>query len=585
MSVIRMQKVAVVAHVSKREEVIDVLHRGGLMQVSEMPDASEIRLESLPFHLAEIEHVLSLLTPLASKKVRAEMARTVDDQSILAAGTDARVQATINDVHRLEHERASLKQQLSELEHGRLPSAGQVNDLDEGVYFTGAIHEDLTKIRAGERAGEELAVQVESRTKEVHERLATIHATLVELSLHLPLLSRARQALIWLNQAEAARQAMKHTKSTVTLFGWIAKHLFPALERTLHHVSPATALIAVDPLPGEEAPVALKNPSWLKPFESVTMLYGLPKPSEVDPTPLLAPFFILFFGLCLTDAAYGLVLAAAMGVYLWRKRLTVEQAPLWWLLCIGGLATFFISIPFGGWFGLSPDQAPAFMVESREGGTLWFKGQIWNLGVTQGIQFFQYLALALGITHLSFGFFMAGYTKWRVGNYEEAWWVDWTTLVLIATVFAYFFVSPASQEWALYALYGAIALVIWGKGHGSAWYLRPIMGLLGLLNLAMSMLSNTLSYLRLLALGLVTGALAMAVNLVAQQIGALFPAPIGTIVMVCIYLGGHTANLALNVLGAFIHSGRLQFVEFFGNFFEGGGRPFVPFKRSTSPLS
>jgi V/A-type H+/Na+-transporting ATPase subunit I len=104
--------------------------------------------------------------------------------------------------------------------------------------------------------------------------------------------------------------------------------------------------------------------------------------------------------------------------------------------------------------------------------------------------------------------------------------------------------------------------------------------LLGVLNLAMGMLSNTLSYLRLLALGLVTGALALAVNLVASQISAMLPLFLGIPVAIIIYLAGHTLNLALNTLGAFIHSGRLQFVEFFSNFFEGGGRPFTPFKRS-----
>jgi V/A-type H+-transporting ATPase subunit I len=330
------------------------------------------------------------------------------------------------------------------------------------------------------------------------------------------------------------------------------------------------------------APVELKNPMWLKPFESVTNLYGTPKPTDIDPTPLLAPFFALFFGLCLTDAGYGLVLAVVMGLYLLKTRQSIEEGKLWWLLFVGGILTFFISIPFGGWFGLLPDQAPAWLTETRTDGLLWFKGQIWNLGETKGIAFFQNLSLVLGLFHLSFGIFLAGFCKWRAGQKAAAFWIDWTSLILFAAIASYFFVAPEQQQNALYAIYASLVLLLWGKGYGNPWYSRFLYGLIGFFFLATGMLGNTLSYLRLLALGLVTGALALAVNLVAQQIGALFPPVIGLPIAITIYVVGHTANVALNTLGAFIHSGRLQFVEFFGNFFEGGGKKFSPFSRSRS---
>ena len=108
------------------------------------------------------------------------------------------------------------------------------------------------------------------------------------------------------------------------------------------------------------------------------------------------------------------------------------------------------------------------------------------------------------------------------------------------------------------------------------------MGLLGFLNFAIGLLSNGLSYLRILALGLVTGAIALAVNQVAIEMSKLFPLWLAIPVMILIAFGGHLVSIALNTLGAFIHSGRLQFIEFFGQFFEGGGRPFSPFRRSNS---
>lgn len=164
----------------------------------------------------------------------------------------------------------------------------------------------------------------------------------------------------------------------------------------------------------------------------------------------------------------------------------------------------------------------------------------------------------------------------------EGVWVDWTQLLLIGSAIAYPFAPAEWKQVAFYAIIASLVIVIWGKGYGSVWYMRPVYGFLGLLNLAMGMMSNVLSYLRLLALGLVTGALALAVNLVAQQIGGFLPPIIGIPISILIYIGGHTLNIALNVLGAFIHSSRLQFVEFFSQFFEGGGRPFSPFKRRHS---
>jgi V/A-type H+-transporting ATPase subunit I len=106
------------------------------------------------------------------------------------------------------------------------------------------------------------------------------------------------------------------------------------------------------------------------------------------------------------------------------------------------------------------------------------------------------------------------------------------------------------------------------------------MGLIGTLNLAIGLLSNGLSYLRILALGLVTGAIAFAVNQVAIEMSKLFPIWLGIPVMIVILFMGHLVSIALNVLGAFIHSGRLQFIEFFSQFFEGGGRSFAPFAKS-----
>ena len=215
---------------------------------------------------------------------------------------------------------------------------------------------------------------------------------------------------------------------------------------------------------------------------------------------------------------------------------------------------------------------------TTEAGELLFKGQLWNLNNESGISFLQNLSLVLGLTHLAYGMFLAGYHKWLHGKKTEALWMDFSVHLLFATAIIY---ALYPTTYALYALYGAVAITVWGKGYGTKWFLRPIMGFLGVVNLCIGLLSNTLSYLRLLALGLVTGAIAMAINQVAVELGKLFPVYIAIPVVILIFVMGHLISIALNTLGSFIHSGRLQFIEFFSQFFEGGGRGFTPFKRSS----
>ncbi len=583
MAIVPMQKVAVVAHKNYEPDLLEFLHREGVMEISELPEASLINTLKLPYHVAELEHVIAVLQPHATKDLILQTQKHVSPEFILEAGHHSSIRGIIDQTHKLEQQLSDLKQQQGDLDHGRLPEEKKKSggSPEEGAYFTTpGIKSDLSGF------GESATAPTTSNTIEEHRvkvKLATedVQNALVELTQHLPLLVHARTCVRWMNEIEAGRRAMKTTQSTVTLFGWIAKSLFDPLEKKLHKISPATALFTVEPLAGEQAPVLIKNPAWLKPFESVTLLYGLPQNGELDPTPLLAPFFILFFALCLTDAGYGIILAVAMAAFIWKKKLKLQDAPLWWLLMLGGIATFIVSIPFGGWFGMTPDQAPGFLTETRADGQMWFKGQIWNLGATPGITFFQNLSIVLGLVHLCFGMVLGGISKGLRGSWIEGFWMDWTQLLLIGAGLGY---ALAPAEWssvALWSIWISLIVVIWGKGYGSVWYMRPLYGFLGLLNLAMGMMSNTLSYLRLLALGLVTGALALAVNLVAEQIGGFMPSILSLPVTIIIYIVGHTANIALNVLGAFIHSGRLQFVEFFSQFFEGGGRQFSPFKRSN----
>ena len=159
--------------------------------------------------------------------------------------------------------------------------------------------------------------------------------------------------------------------------------------------------------------------------------------------------------------------------------------------------------------------------------------------------------------------------------------MNFTPHILLGAILFMVFAPVSLKPIAKYIFYASLLMLAWGKGHGTKLFLRPLMGAIGVLNFAIGMLSNTLSYLRILALGLVTGAIAMAVNQVAVEVGKLFPIFIAVPVIILIFCMGHLISIALNTLGSFIHSGRLQFIEFFSQFFEGGGKAFSPFKRSS----
>ena len=637
-----MQKVAVLSERSLREHVLDALQKQGVLEIVEAQASEIVDHTEVNFRTAELRFAVETLKDIATKQTLQALAKEPTPEQVLAAAQHTDVRGIVDRLGSLEEEDTTAHRALEELEqrravllpwqklrdsldaplqtthvvrlfgmipssqipalhllmeeahspialevfdeaNGSLPVAATVLSTAQGIFEERATTlgwSDVQLPTLPGRPAEILEADLQEQ-KRLHVLLEQNRKTRIALSVELPALRNVQLFLGWLQDKQAAREALVERFATSTLLGWVPRDQVHAVEKALSAVSPAIAVIRVKPDVGEEPPVYLKNSSLVTPFESVTTLYGLPLASEMDPTAPLAPFFALYFALCLTDGGYGLALVLIFGAFLLIKRPTPKEATLPWLLFISGIASILLGLPFGGWFGLTPEQAPDVLTVTRADGTRWFLGQIWNLSTQTGINFLQYLSLVLGVTHIFFGVFLAGWFKWIHGGKAEAFWVHFTSHLLLGGALFYAFAPVELKPAALWTLYGALALNIWGKGYGTVWYARPLMGILGLVNFGIGLLSNGLSYLRILALGLVTGAIALAINQVAIQMSSLFPPAIGIPVLILIALGGHIVSIALNSLGAFIHSGRLQFIEFFGQFFEGGGRPYSPFRRST----
>lgn len=325
----------------------------------------------------------------------------------------------------------------------------------------------------------------------------------------------------------------------------------------------------------EEPPVLLQNSNIVTPFEAVTSMYSLPSKGDIDPTKFLAPFYFIFFGLMLSDAAYGIILS--VGCFLMLKKFkpegTMYKMLKMFFYC--GISTFFWGVLFGGWFGdIVTIVSKTFLGREISIAPLWFAPMEEPMTLL-------IFSLILGAIHLFTGMAIQAYVLVKDGKPLDAlfdiglWYVLLIGLVLFG---AGGMAAPALSTIGMYmSIVGAVGILLTGGRHKKGIF-GKITGGLGSLYGITSYLSDVLSYSRLLALGLATGVVASVVNMLGSLMGGGI---VGAIVLIVVFVIGHIFNLAINALGAFVHSCRLQYVEFFGKFYTGGGRPFKPFMRNT----
>lgn len=378
---------------------------------------------------------------------------------------------------------------------------------------------------------------------------------------------------------EEVMQAPQELSSLCVLEGWMVKSDIAGLQSSIEKKWSAIDIEEVEPEEGEKPPVMLKNNSAMSPFEVITGMYGAPQPHEIDPTPFLSVFFVIFFGLCLTDAAYGMILTVAMAAILISKMpIDKGMKEMIKLLLYAGLSTVFFGILFGGWFGIDPNASfiPEFLTYAVDGGRM-FLGQVVS-PAKDLVTKIAPLVLLGGVLHLLLGVVLSGYVALKNNNKWDAFMVALPTFITIGVgvlmaLTAKGFLPAELSPILKNIVIGGFAVMTVGimKSGGPIQWFMDVTG----------WLSNTLSYARLFALGLATGVVAQVFNTVAFTIGGMMPTGLDIVVIIVIILFGHTLNIALNLLGAFVHSGRLQFVEFFGQFLEGGGRYFAPMKKST----
>jgi len=309
----------------------------------------------------------------------------------------------------------------------------------------------------------------------------------------------------------------------------------------------------------------------------LTMLYGAPAYGSVDPSFPMMPFFLLFFGMCYADAGYGIAVAAA-GIYFLNKfkkiPANLKQAMILVKYC--GYATIFYGAITGSWFG---DMFDAFSFLSF---FLPVKNFFMLLDPMKNPMLVLGISLGLGIVHLFWGLALAAYGNVRRGAYFAALADQggWFTLLIGLLLFGVgSFALPALLQVGKWMSIAGAAILVLTQGREKKGIISKLVsGALSLYNVT-GYLGDVLSYSRLLALGLVGGAVAMITNMMSSLCGGT--AYVGWLVAALVFLCGHVFNMVINILGAFVHPLRLQYVEFFGKFYEGGGTAFKPFRIKT----
>jgi V/A-type H+-transporting ATPase subunit I len=294
----------------------------------------------------------------------------------------------------------------------------------------------------------------------------------------------------------------------------------------------------------------------------ITDLYSPPGKRDFDPNVLVSVFYFIFFGMMISDAGYGIVLT---GLGFWALKALKPKGmlkKLLGLIALGGISTTFWGVMFGGWFG---DLLPAKPI--------WMN----PLDDPMSLLIFSFI---LGIVQIFVGLGAAAYKNIKAGRVLDAVFDQglWAVLLVGLIMFAFPQLGGTAK---IISIAGAAGLVL-TQGRNKKNILGKLMsGVLSLYDVT-GYLSDVLSYSRILALGLATGVIAMVVNTMAKMLGFNI---IGYLLMTVALIIGHTFNIAINALGAYVHSSRLQYVEFFSKFYEGGGRTFSPFVLKTKYIN
>lgn len=416
--------------------------------------------------------------------------------------------------------------------------------------YTGTALNNIRDIESGERA---VQGDIASLKEEIASHYGDI--SLLEDASDMYRASIAR---------EAARENLLSTRNAILFSGWVPERDVKRVEELLASYDAAFEISAPAPEDGDP-PVKLHNNRLNYPFNMVTEMYSLPSYSSLDPNPLISFSFALFFGLMYADVGYGLVLCIVSALILkkaaLRKGSMSEQLVMLMGYC--GVTTILWGLAFGGFFG----DALGVFTEAFLGRRIDFPALAFSTLDGDGPLTLLIMCIAIGAIHILFGMGVKGYIQIRDGKPWDAvmdvgsWWL------LFAGI------AVAAMGRGMYVAYAGIAAIVLTQGRSKKGIFGKLFGGIGALYDITGYASDVLSYSRLMALSLATGVIASVFNLLGAMAGPVF--------FWVIFIVGHAFNMGINIIGTYVHDARLHYLEFFGKWYEDGGRAFAPLRIET----
>ena len=396
---------------------------------------------------------------------------------------------------------------------------------------------------------------------------------------HIPVVEKALEALesdINLMEVEQLGGERMADGAIVMMEGWVPVENDAEVRKMLDE---SGVYYEIRPAEKEDnAPIKLKNGKISRAFEMLTKMYGMPDYGEFDPTPLLAPFYALFFGMCVGDAGYGLLLVL-LGFYL-KKKLSKSMAGMMNLLITLGVATTVVGAVFNTFFGVSltsldlPQWMDSLIISGKWDGTAYDKTMV--------------IALLVGMFHICFALTVKAIGSTVRYGFKNSlsdwgWWLLVGGSVVVATLNYLGVIDMEVSKMAFIGIGGVSAIGIYLLNNiRRNIFVNVGAGLWDTYNMATGLMGDLLSYLRLYALGLAGGMLGGVFNTLGMQLrdtmgDFLFGIP-GWICFGLIFVAGHGLNIALSCLSGYVHSIRLTFVEYFKNSgYDGKGTAYKPF--------
>lgn len=468
------------------------------------------------------------------------------------------------------------------------------------IYHSSIASEELRKLREtgfqpidfGDRKGpvEELLLKTKENLEKAWKEESRLGEKAVLFSIELTVFRAFRDALGLALLIDDAKTHAQKSRKTFLFQAWIRENDLINLKTELEKLGEVETF-ELEPEEDEIPPSPVTENAVTQPYTMLTEMFGQPTRKDPDPAPIIAPFFVLFFGICIGDAGYGMFLAlgALTGWYLVSRR--GGNTKLFQLLFQGGIASILVGVFLGGWFGIEFTSLPAILQKPANILNSLVPGyQSGNeIRETFGVsKQFLYLTLALGFVQLTVGVIINLVKRLKAGEnwsaiLDQSGWLlalfglfPWLFNHYLLDGMLYDLSGPMDRIFIYLLLVGAILIFIMGGRSGKGF------GKIGLGAYAaygiVNLLGDVLSYSRLFALALSSAIIAQVINQISGMLVELGIPVVGIVLAVLVVIGGHLFNIFMAVLSGYIHTARLQFVEFFSKFYDGTGVPFEPLK-------